>query len=72
MKIFFSLHPTQPILASVGDDQQLLIWNSEANCILGQKYLKQRATCCKFSPDGDILVIGFQNGQITLIDMQVI
>ncbi len=35
-KVFFVLHPIEPILASVGEDQVLIIYNTNTNKILLQ------------------------------------
>ena len=53
------MHPTYPIMVSVGEDQNLIIWNTEDNILLFVKSLGMTPTAIKFSPDGDLLVIGF-------------
>jgi len=70
-KLFFAHHPKLPILATIGDDQQLIIHHSQQNIIIKEKYFKETPTVVKFTPDGDILVVGFLNGQITLLDAQI-
>lgn len=58
-KMFFALHPTQPIMMSTGEDQKLIVWDTENNSLLMVKSLGQTPTAIRFSPDGELLVIGF-------------
>jgi WD40 repeat protein len=58
-------------MATVGDNQQLLIWDISNMKILAQKYLSFIPSAVKYSPDGDILIIGSVNGRLMLLDSQM-
>lgn len=58
-------------MATVGDNQQLLIWDISNMKILAQKYLSFIPSAVKYSPDGDILIIGSINGRLMLLDSQM-
>ena len=59
-KLFFALHPTLPIMISVGEDQRLMIWDTQNNSLLMVNNLGMTPSAIKFSPSGELLVIGFQ------------
>ena len=70
-KVFISVHPKANILVSCGDDCILYFWDT-INCkpIL-IKTLGFIPTTCKFSPDGNQLVIGFQNGFVMIFEPKI-
>lgn len=59
------------ILASVGNDETLMIWDIEKNTCLVSKNLGTRATCLDFSPDGKFLAVGLVNGVFLLLESQI-
>lgn len=46
-------------MASIGEDQKMILWDTENNSLLMVRNLGMNPTAIKFSPDGDFLVIGF-------------
>lgn len=46
-------------MASIGEDQKIILWDTENNNLLMYKNLGMNPTAIKFSPDGEFLVLGF-------------
>lgn len=61
-----ALHPLFHIMASVGEDMNLMIWNIETNKLLKKMHLGRIPTALKFSSTGDYLAIGYINGLLTI------
>ena len=59
------------ILASVGNDETLMIWGIAKNTVLTSKNLGTQATCLDFSPDGKFLAVGLSNGVFLLLDSEI-
>lgn len=70
-KLFITLHPLEPVMVSVGEDKSLILWDIEQNKEIVREYLDIIPTCCKFSPDGDQLVVGFIDGQFKIFDSKI-
>jgi len=70
-KIHIALHPFFPIMVSCGEDNVLYIWDTDKNQILNCKEYKNKPTAIKFSPDGNLLVIGFINGTLLILDSKI-
>ena len=70
-KVFIAIHPKEPIMISVGEDKTIYLWDIEQNNILFKKNLDVIPTCCRFSPDGDLLVIGFVDGVFIIYDSKI-
>lgn len=70
-KIHIALHPYFPIMVTTGEDNVLYIWDTEKNQILTSKEYKFKPTAIKFSPDGNLLVIGFINGTLLILDSKI-
>lgn len=70
-KIFITLHPREPVMVTVGEDKNLLLWDIEQNLLLTKEHLDIIPTCCKFSPDGDQLVVGFIDGQFKIFESKI-
>ncbi|CAD8183513.1 unnamed protein product [Paramecium pentaurelia] len=70
-KMFITLHPTQPIMVSMGEDQKLILWDTENNSLLLVKNMGMTPTAIRLSPDGDLLVIGFQNSMVVIMDSKI-
>jgi WD40 repeat protein len=73
-RVFFALHPRFDILLSLGEDQNLFLWDTEKNKIITSKVLGYIAhpTAVKFNKDGDIIVIGFSDGLVIFLDSKII
>ncbi|KAL4497254.1 hypothetical protein ABPG72_011189 [Tetrahymena utriculariae] len=66
-KLFFSLHPFENLMATVGEDQQLTLIDFEQNKLMISKNLEEGVpTTVRFSPNGNLFVIGFNNGILKL------
>lgn len=50
-RIFFTTHPRFDIMVTIGEDQNLFIWDTEKNKIIASKFLGYVAlpTCIKFN-----------------------
>ena len=70
-KILMSLHPKSNILVTCGDDCNLYFWDIIEKKPVLTKNLGIFPTVCKFSPDGNQLVIGFQNGIIMIFEPKI-
>lgn len=70
-KVSIALHPVNTILASVGDDETLRMWDISKHSIIVSKNLGTQATCLAFSPDGTYLAVGLINGVFLLLESKV-
>lgn len=68
-----ALHPKLSIMASVGRDKTLYIWNIEEHCIMDRYFLSSTSlvTCLKYNPDGTILCVGYSDGTMKLYQSTV-
>ncbi|EGR31153.1 hypothetical protein IMG5_116830 [Ichthyophthirius multifiliis] len=72
-KISISIHPSEKLMLSVGEDQQLSMFDCENNLLIYQQYLDQGTpSVVKFSPDGEYIIIGFTNGIIIIFSIQIL
>jgi WD40 repeat protein len=46
-------------MASIGEDQKVILWDTENNVVLMYKGFGINPTAIRFSPDGEFLVVGF-------------
>lgn len=67
-KQLIALHWDLPILASIGDDKSLKIWDYEKHTCIGSKELDSKTAPCavEFSSNG-LLGIGMENGVVIII-----
>jgi WD40 repeat protein len=70
-KIAVAVYPTEPIIASVGDDETLRLWDMEKKALICSKNLGTQATCLQFSPESSFLVIGLINGVVLVLDAAI-
>ena len=70
-KVYFDLHPFYPIMVSIGEDQALTLWDIELDKQILVKHLGLTPTAIKFSTDGDLLVIGSDNGNVLILDSKI-
>lgn len=68
-----ALHPQLPLMASVGRDKSLSIWNIKDNSILERYFLGTNSlpTTLKYNPDGTMLCVGFQDGSTKLYQSKI-
>lgn len=65
------MYPLFGILASVGNDETLMLWDiNKTECII-TKNLGTQATCLDFSPDGKFLAVGLVNGVFLLLESHI-
>lgn len=70
-KVGIALHPIYSVMASVGDDETLRMWDIAKHSIIVSKNLGTQASCLSFSPDGSFLVVGLVNGVFLLLDSKI-
>lgn len=70
-KIITSLYPLYGILASVGNDETLMLWDINKTESIISKNLGTQATCLDFSPDGKYLAVGLVNGVFLLLESHI-
>lgn len=58
-------------MATIGEDQNMCLFDTNENKLLQVKYLGNTPTAIRFSPDGSLLVIGFMNGDVILFDYKI-
>jgi WD40 repeat protein len=68
-KIRFTVHPKQPIMVSSGADNDIMFWSTRTHKSRSSITLKSKATCIKFSPNGDYLCIGYENDKLEIISI---
>lgn len=65
-KLKFTLHPEKPLMVTIGYDNDLVFWNTLTHSSIYSDTLAQTPSCIRFSPDGRLLVTGFENGLVQL------
>ncbi len=72
-KVSIAMYPVKKygILASVGDDETLRLWDITKHQILISKNLGTQATCLNFSPDGSFLAVGLVNGFFLILESKI-
>lgn len=60
-------------MVTVGEDQNLFLWDVEKNKLITSKFLGYIAspTCIKFNKEGDTLAIGFSDGLLIFYDCKI-
>ena len=70
-KISCVVMPTNSVLASVGDDETLRLWDLQKKQIIVSKYLGAQATSLAFSPDSSYLIVGLLNGVLLVLEARI-
>jgi hypothetical protein len=83
-RIFYTLHPLYNLMFTVGEDQNLCLWDIEKCELVTMKNLgvmlpalklsqegDLMPTAVKLSPDGDLIIIGFISGIIIALDSKM-
>lgn len=65
------MHPINAIMATVGDDETLRMWDIAKHSIIVAKNLGTQATCLNYSPDGSFLAVGLVNGVFLILDSKI-
>ena len=68
-KVLISLNQEREIMASVGDDENLFIWDIKTFAPIKVLPLQMRPTAIKFAPNNRLL-IGFFNGKVKIFDLE--
>ena len=66
--LIFDLHPFLPIIAFGSLDKSLRLFNFYSKEFICQKNFENEITAIKFSNDGKLLVAGFLNGNVFILD----
>lgn len=53
-----AMSPIKPEFCTVGDDQTVRIWDMKTRALIKMVMLDTMARCCRYSPDGMVIVIG--------------
>lgn len=61
-----SVHPTEPLLASVGLDRFLRIYSTQSRKLLAKVFLKQQMVACAFDtdPSREVMLVYFASSPI--------
>ena len=71
-KIYFTLHPKQNVMFSIGEDSYLRVWNTEKHVMAKERALSLQPTSIAVHPmSGNILMIGYHTGDIYQYDSKV-
>lgn len=65
-KLKFTLHPSKPLMVTIGYDNDLVFWNTSTHTSVYSDTLPQTPSCLRFSPDGKYLATGFENGLVQI------
>ena len=65
-RIKFAMHPQKPLMVSTGSDNELIFWNINNHTSPHSMILENTPVCIKFSPDGLLICIGFENGSFKI------
>lgn len=68
-RVFIALNRERDIMASVGDDQNLFVWDIKNCAPLKMLPLHMQPTAIKFAPNNRLLV-GFSNGRVKIYDLE--
>lgn len=68
-RLLFAMHPAKPLMATVGADMYLYLWDTFACRMYEKRDLKSQPTCIKWNNDGTLLVVGFINGNIVIYQL---
>lgn len=69
-RVLIALNSEGEIMASVGDDEFLFIWDVNSRFMLKALALQAHATAIKFAPNNRLL-IGFSNGRVKIFDLVI-
>lgn len=75
-RVIFAHHPRFEIVATIGDDHNLLFWDTERRRFIFSSYLgldKETTlpTAMRFSHNGDYLIIGYSDGLLIFLDSKI-
>lgn len=69
--ITFSIHPFFPIITIIGSDKTIRFYDYGKKRLIIAKELGLKCSCCTFSPDGTLLVVGFETGTVMFFDTKM-
>jgi WD40 repeat protein len=67
-KLIMSAHPRMSILATIGNDKFLCIWETYHKEFIDRINLGITPSCLKWNPDGTLLVVGFNKGTVKVFE----
>jgi len=62
--LLFAIHPVERVLVTVGQDESIMYYDIDGQMLLLMKQLEGAPSALKFSPDGNLLLIGFLDGSM--------
>ncbi|CAF1210286.1 unnamed protein product [Rotaria sordida] len=66
-----SPHPTKPLFATGSYDRNLVIWTTNTKGLLVKRDMGKEIRSISFNPDGNLLAVGFKDGQVSLVNYSV-
>ncbi|GBP33928.1 Echinoderm microtubule-associated protein-like 1 [Eumeta japonica] len=61
-------HPTLPQYVTAGRDRLLQLWDGLSHSTVWSKDIEERASCCAWSKDGSVVVVGCDAGRWLIFD----
>lgn len=68
-RVLFSIHPTKALMASVGADKFLCIWDTHNHKMPERIELVTQPTCVKWNNDGTLLFVGLLTGNLIVYQL---
>ncbi|CAF1609867.1 unnamed protein product [Rotaria magnacalcarata] len=66
-----SPHPTKSLFATGSYDRNLVVWNTSTKGLIVKRDMGKEIRSVSFDPSGDILAVGYKDGQISLVNFSI-